>query len=61
MNRLEGRKGFFVMKVDLPKVYGMMTWNFVNKVLIEIGFPDKLRQVIMDSMTTLKMYVLWKG
>lgn len=61
MNRLKGRKGFFVMKVDLPKAYGMMNWNFVNKVLMEIGFPNKLRQVIMDSMITLKMYVLWKG
>lgn len=44
------------MKVDLAKAYNMLNYNFVHKVLMEIGLHDKITQVIMEL---INMDVLW--
>lgn len=58
MNRCRGKSGYFVMKVDLAKAYDMMNQSFASKVLMEIGIPNKLRQVIMNSITTENIYFM---
>lgn len=61
MHRLNGKQGYFLMKVDLAKAYDMMNMSFVRKVFMEISFPDNNIQVIMESISTVNMAVLWKG
>lgn len=39
----------------------MLSWSFVHKVLMEIGLPNKIIQVIMTSITIVSMKVLLKG
>lgn len=58
MNMLKGKKGYFAINIDLAKGYDMMSWPFVNNVLIELGIEDKLRYLIMDSISFVKMCVL---
>lgn len=36
MNKLKGKKGYFAIKVDLEKAYGMLNWKFVEEVLKEL-------------------------
>lgn len=61
MNKLQWKHGKFVMKINLEKAYDMMSWSYVHKVLLEIGIIDKIIKVIMESLTTVIMIVLWKG
>lgn len=42
MHKLRGKKRLFAIKVDLEKAYDMISWNFVNNILIEVGIPSKL-------------------
>lgn len=61
MHRLHRKKGLFEIKVDLSKSYDMISWKFVDNVLIEIGISDKLMKVIMEAITFVIMSVLWNG
>lgn len=61
MNRVRGKKGFMVVKIDLEKAYDMMNWNFIGKVLAEIGVDEKLRRVIMGCVASTSMSVMWNG
>lgn len=38
-----------------------MSCKIVNKVLIETRILGKLRKIIMESISTTKMTILWKG
>lgn len=35
MHMSKGKRGYFVIKIDLENAYDMVSWEFVNKVLIE--------------------------
>lgn len=39
----------------------MINWIFVDKILIEVGIPIKLKGVIMEAITNFKMSVVWNG
>lgn len=58
MNKLQGNKCFFAIIVDLAKAYNMMNWKFINSVIMEVQIPDKHRQIIMDSISSMKMSAL---
>lgn len=50
-----------MVKVDLAKAYDNLSWNLVNNVLYEIGFLDKLIQVIMANISSMSMNIRWNG
>lgn len=60
-NHLKGKHRYFMMKIDLAKVYDMMVLSFIHNVFLEIDFHEKINQVIMESVTFVKMVVLWQG
>lgn len=57
MNRMKGMQGFFVVKVDLAEAYENLSLSFLNKVLKEIDFLDKLVQVIMAFIASMIMSI----
>lgn len=59
MNNMKGKKSLFGIKVDLAKAYDRMSWEFVNEVLIEAGFPLELINVIMIGISSVNTNVLW--
>ena len=61
MKNKKGRKGYMVIKLDLAKAYDRLRWGFIHDTLIDVGLPENLRTVIMDSITTVSMQVLWNG
>lgn len=50
MKILKGKNGFFAIKVDLAKAYDMINWNFSSNILIEVGIPYILMNVIIASI-----------
>lgn len=62
MHKFKSKVGYFPLKIDLVKAYGdNISWNFVHNVLTEINIPRKLKDLIMESIQTVKMRVLQKG
>ena len=43
LKKIQGRKGYMVIKIDLEKAYDRMNWSFIKKILEEIGFDDHLK------------------
>lgn len=61
MNRLKSKMGYFAIKVDLAKAYDNLSWNFIHMMLLEIGLPMEMINVIMHSVTTVRTNVRWNG
>lgn len=61
MKKMQGQKGYMILKVDLEKAYDRMEWSFLGNVLREIGVDEKLRKVIDKCMSTSSMTFLWNG
>jgi hypothetical protein len=61
MVKMRSKLGFFAIKVDLSKAYDRINWNFLYKVLVEVGIPEKMVNVIMHCVTSVKSNVLWNG
>ncbi|KAL8128488.1 hypothetical protein V2J09_017643 [Rumex salicifolius] len=61
MNRKTGRKGWFIMKLDLEKAYDRLRWDFIEDTLRDTGIPDCWVQWIMECVSSPSMRVLWNG
>lgn len=55
------KKGFFGIKVDLPKTYDKISWEFIWRMLVEIKFLDNMIHVIMHPVTSVETNVKWNG
>lgn len=58
MAKMQGKTGFFVIKVDLSKAYDMLRWSCNHEVLREIGLPAELVHFIMDSIASVQTNIL---
>lgn len=56
-----GKKGFMVVKVDLEKAYDQVSWPFMRRLLEEIGFSHELISLIMFTITSATMTIIWNG
>lgn len=61
MNHMKGKTRAFVIKVDLNKAYDNLNWQFMEKILNEVGIPNQIKRAIMNAISTVKMKVLWNG
>ncbi|PNY15946.1 ribonuclease H, partial [Trifolium pratense] len=61
MCKMNGKVGFFVIKVDLSKAYDKLNWKFIHHVLQETGYPVEWINVVMASVTSVRTNVKWNG
>ncbi|GKV23692.1 hypothetical protein SLEP1_g33394 [Rubroshorea leprosula] len=61
MNRLKGRKGAMMLKIDLHKAFDSVDWGFLQQVLLEFNIPHQLVKLIMFSVTSVQLGILWNG
>lgn len=61
MSRFSGRKGAMILKIDLHKAFDSVSWSFLREVLLHFNFPVKLVDLIMFSITSSKLTILWNG
>lgn len=61
MKKLKGKVGHFIMKIDLEKAYDRIDWGFLHWVLGDMGFPETWIELIMHSVSSAKISVLFNG
>jgi hypothetical protein len=61
MAKILGKKGYFVIKVDLSKAYDKLKWGFIWRVLIEMRMPDNVINLIMHMVTSVETNIKWNG
>lgn len=54
MQKKRGKNGLFAIKIDLTKVYDKLNWEFIWRILEEIGLLDSLINVVMHGVTTVE-------
>lgn len=49
------------VKIDLEKAYDKVDWGFLQAVLQAIGFSGALVTLIMYTVTSVRLLVIWNG
>lgn len=44
-----------MVKIDLEKAYDRIGWDFIDRVLLVVGFEDSLRKLIMYCVSSTKI------
>ena len=57
----KGKKGSLALKLDISKAYDRVEWNFLQGIMIKLGFPDKWIQWVMGCVTTPSFSILING
>lgn len=57
MSLLRRKKGFTALKKNSAKVYDSIEWDFLHYTLCTMGMPNKLREAIMNYVTTPANYM----
>lgn len=47
------------IKIDLEKAYDRISWDYMTKVLEEVGCPEAMRQIIMKCVNSTSTKILW--
>jgi hypothetical protein len=61
MNKMNGKKGAFAIKVDLAKAYDKISWEFIWRILMEIKIPKEIINIIMHAVSSVTTNVKWNG
>lgn len=61
MTKKKGNKGYFAIKIDPAKAYDRINWEFIWRVLVEIGLPENLINIIMHGVTSVETNINWNG
>ncbi|KAL0298977.1 UNVERIFIED_CONTAM: putative mitochondrial protein [Sesamum radiatum] len=48
-----GKKGHMAVKLDISKAYDKVEWKFLERVLVRLGFPSKLIDLIMLCISSV--------
>ena len=51
MEKMKGKKGTMVLKIDLENTFDLLEWNFIRETLIRFNFPLDVIDLIMDRIS----------
>lgn len=57
-SRMNSKNGFTAVKLDLMKAYDRVEWDFVHKMLLQIGFNHIWSNRLMSCISSVHFYVL---
>ncbi|XP_057794871.1 uncharacterized protein LOC131011108 [Salvia miltiorrhiza] len=52
-NQKKGKVGFAAAKLDMRKAYDRVEWPFLRAMLLRLGFPRRMVEIIMDCVTSV--------
>ena len=60
-NHNKGKTGFMALKLDMSKAYNRVEWEYMEKVIIKMGFHLRWIQLMMMCITTASYSMLING
>ncbi|XP_070668956.1 uncharacterized protein [Malus domestica] len=60
-NKINGRDGFFALKLDLSKAYDRVEWRFLEVMMEKLGFAGEWIKIGMTCVTSLSYSFLVNG
>lgn len=61
MNKKQGNKCYFAIKIDFTKAYDKINWEYIWNILVEIGLPDSMKNLIMHGVSSIDININWNG
>lgn len=59
MRHRRGQKGWMDIKIDLEKASDHLRWDFIKKILVNIGMPPNIVELLWFCISTSKMRLIW--
>ncbi|XP_058751638.1 uncharacterized protein LOC131624735 [Vicia villosa] len=61
MNNKKGKHRLFAIKIDLSKAYHKLNWEFIWRIISEVGIQDDMINIIMHGVISVETNVNWNG
>ena len=60
-NRRRGKVGHMAVKLDISKAYDKVEWNFLEKIMLSLGFPAQWVDLAMSKVRSVSFSVIVNG